>query len=101
MNRTGEVVVVLQQQADRHLEVINPMKHQRAPRAIRFFRAEEMHRLLAPVPPRVEVVRGVVAVVEADAVALWYTSATKLSQRAANGFRAYHDVYHRDARPEI
>ena len=97
----GKIHVVLLQELDRHHEPVDVVEDKGSPASICFFRLEKVNWVVSPMPAWVEVVGGVVAVVEADAVALWYTSATKLSQRAANGFRAYHDVYHRDARPEI
>ena len=65
-----------------HHQIIDVVKHQRPARAIRFFRLQEMHRLLAPVAERVEVVGGVVAVVEAEAVALYSHQHDTVSKRA-------------------
>lgn len=46
------------------------MKYQRPALPIRFLRLQEMNRLVAPVSARIQVVRGVIAVVEAVAIAL-------------------------------
>lgn len=66
----GQLHVVLAQQRDRHHEVVDIVEDEGAVGGVRVLGFEEGDGVLAPVPQRVEVVRGVVAVVEAVAIAL-------------------------------
>lgn len=62
--------VVLLQQLESEEKVVNVVEDQRTTLAVCFFRLEEVHWLLAPMPSGVEVVGCVVAVVEAESIAL-------------------------------
>lgn len=53
-----------------HHEVIDVVEYEGSACAVRFLGLEEMDRLLTPMPPRVEMVGCVVAVIEAVTVAL-------------------------------
>ena len=66
----GEVQVVLLHQFESHHQVVDVVEDEGAAVAVGGFGLEEVHGLVAPVAARVEVVAGVVAVVEAEAVAL-------------------------------
>ena len=60
--------VVLPQQRESKHQIIDIVEHQRAAVSVGFLGLQEMNGLLAPVSEGVEVVGGVVAVVEAEAV---------------------------------
>lgn len=64
-----EVVVVLAQQAHRDADVVDVVKHERALPSVLVASLEEGQRMLTPVPQRIQVVRRVVSVVEAEPVA--------------------------------
>lgn len=66
----GQPGIVLAQQRDRHEEVVDVVEDQGAVRGICVLRLEEGHRVLSPVSHGVEMMRGVVPVIEAVAVAL-------------------------------
>jgi len=60
--------VILRQYSERDLQIIDVVEDQGTFLGIAFLRFEECMWVIAPVTERVEVVRGVVAVVEAEAV---------------------------------
>ena len=62
--------VILRQYSERDLQIIDVVEDQGTFLGIAFLRFEECMWVIAPVTERVEVVRGVVAVVEAEAVRL-------------------------------
>ena len=66
--RIRQMQVVLPQQRESKHQIIDIVEHQRAAVSVGFLGLQEMDGLLAPVAEGVEVVRGVVAVVEAEAV---------------------------------
>ena len=68
----GEVQVVLLHQFESHHQVVDVVEDEGAAVAVGGFGLEEVHGLVAPVAARVEVVAGVVAVVETEAVALGF-----------------------------
>jgi hypothetical protein len=67
-----EIHVVLAQELHCHHEPVDIVENKSPSGAISFFRFEEMDWMVSPMPSWVEVMCGVVAVVEADAVALHY-----------------------------
>lgn len=66
----GEVLVVLGQELDCHHEVVDVVKDQGVVGGVGVLGLEESHRVVTPVAERVEMMRRVVAVVEAVTVAL-------------------------------
>ena len=60
-----------------------------------------MDRVIPPMPPWVEVMRGVVAVVETDTVTLRNSQRAPLDGSTQGLYFTYHHIYHRDACPEI
>ena len=67
----GEVVVVFHEQADSDHEVVDVVEDQGTLLGVGLLLLQERAGVVAPVPQRVQVVRGVVPVVEAVAVALY------------------------------
>ena len=65
-----DIHVVFAQQLHCHHEPVDIVENQGSPGAVSFFRFEKVDWMISPMPPRVEVVGSVVAIVEADAVAL-------------------------------
>lgn len=82
--------IVLAQQRDRHEEVVDVVEDQGAVRGICVLGLEEGHRVLAPVSHRVEMMRGVVSVIEAVTVALVNSQLPVLE--AAKGGRGFQEV---------
>lgn len=66
----GKVRIVLGKQLDRHHQVVDVVKDQCPIRGIGVLGLEKGSRVVAPMSHRVQVVRGVVTVIEAVAVAL-------------------------------
>ena len=66
----GEVVVVAEQEPHRQHQVVDVVEDQRLLPPVRRLVLHEVHRVLPPVPPRVQVMRHVVPVVVAIPVAL-------------------------------
>ena len=66
----SQLHVILPQQRNRHHDVVDIVENERAVGGVLGFGFREGKGVVAPVPARVEVVRGVVAVVEAVAVGL-------------------------------
>jgi hypothetical protein len=64
------MVVILPQQVDGEEHVVNIVEHKRMLIRVLLLLGKERHWVFAPVAKRVEVVRGVVAIVVAVAVAL-------------------------------
>lgn len=96
-----QCIVVLHQQPDRNHQVIDIVKHQSSAFAVCFFGLQEVDRLVAPVPARVEMVRCVVAVVEAVAVALRSCQyVVKVGWWKEEGRTDWY-IDQRDARPEV
>lgn len=62
--------VILFQQRDRHHDVVDVVEHERFLRTILRLRFRECHRVIAPMAPGVQVMGGVVAIVEAVSVGL-------------------------------
>lgn len=81
----GQPGIVLAEQRDRHEEVVDVVEDQGAVRGVRVLGLEEGHGVLAPVPHGVEMMRGVVPVVEAVTVALMDSQSPALE--AAKGAR--------------
>ncbi len=67
---SSKIRIVFLQELDRHHEIVDIVKHKRTAGPICFLRFQEVEWVVPPVPPWIQVVRGVVAVVEAEAVAL-------------------------------
>lgn len=66
----GEVVVVFRQQPIRDLDIINVVKYQCPLGLVLVLGLDDGRRVVTPVTPAVQVVRGVVAVIEAVTVTL-------------------------------
>ncbi len=60
-----------------------------------------MYRVVAPVPSRVEVMRCMVAVIEAYTVTLFVLLALVHIWWSGSQGEAYHNIYHRDARSKV
>ena len=74
-NQTASKIhIVLLQELDRHHEIVDIVENKRTSSSIRFFRFDEMKGMVAPVPSWIQVMRRVVAIVEAEAVALCIVS---------------------------
>lgn len=80
------MLVVLAQQRDGQHEVVDVVEDERVLVRILLLLRQEGDGVVAPMPQRVEMVRGVVAVVVAVAVALWE------SQYGSFGRKAYADL---------
>lgn len=66
----GKVHIVLLHQLKCHHQVVDVVEDKRSAVAVGGLGFDEVHGLIAPVSARVQVVAGVVAVIEAEAVAL-------------------------------
>lgn len=66
----GKIQIIFAQQPDGHHVVIDVVKDERASLGVRILGLEEVDGLLAPMPAWVQVVSCVIAVVEAETVAL-------------------------------
>lgn len=65
-----QMIVILPQERDRDHDIVDVAEHKRLLRRVLLLRFEEGGWVFTPVPQRVQVMRGMVAVVETVAVAL-------------------------------
>jgi hypothetical protein len=85
----GDVIVILPQQVDGKHHVVDVVEHEGMLIGVLLLLRQERHRMVAPMTKRVEVVRGVVTIVVAVAVALIAISCDVKRSRIREDLRAH------------